>query len=222
MMRISGKSARGRTVFCPEFAQTCAICGDIKRSGGMMNKIALVGILGVSLLIFAASEVVAEETVGKVGKVGKIGIVDLSRAVNESEQGKKAKAELEVVVKKKQEALDEKGKALEKLKAEIEKQGSVMSAEARKNKEDDLDRLTREYQRGLTDSQTEVRKKESELTGNIVKELRRIINIVANEEKYDLVLDNNPALVAYVNKGIDITDEVIKKLDELRGKSVNK
>jgi outer membrane protein len=97
-----------------------------------------------------------------------------------------------------------------------------MSAEARKNKEDDLDRLTREYQRGLTDSQTEVRKKESELTGNIVKELRRIINDVANEEKYDLVLDNNPALVAYVNKGIDITDEVIKKLDELRGKSVNK
>jgi outer membrane protein len=219
MMRISGKSARGRTVFCPEFAQTCAICGDIKRSGGMMNKIALVGILGVSLLIFAASEVVAEETVGKVGKIG---IVDLSRAVNESEQGKKAKAELEIVVKKKQEALDEKGKALEKLKAEIEKQGSVMSAEARKNKEDDLDRLTREYQRGLTDSQTEVRKKESELTGNIVKELRRIINDVANEEKYDLVLDNNPALVAYVNKGIDITDEVIKKLDELRGKSVNK
>jgi outer membrane protein len=219
MMRISGKSARGRTVFCPEYAQTCAICGDIKRSGGMMNKIALVGILGVSLLIFAASEVVAEETVGKVGKIG---IVDLSRAVNESEQGKKAKAELEVVVKKKQEALDEKGKALEKLKAEIEKQGSAMSAEARKNKEDDLDRLTREYQRALTDSQTEVRKKESELTGNIVKELRRIINDVANEEKYDLVLDNNPALVAYVNKGIDITDEVIKKLDELRGKSVNK
>jgi outer membrane protein len=219
MMRILGKSARGRTVFCPEYAQTCAICGDIKRSGGMMNKIALVGILGVSLLIFAASEVVAEEMVGKVGKIG---IVDLSRAVNESEQGKKAKAELEVVVKKKQEALDEKGKALEKLKAEIEKQGSVMSAEARKHKEDDLDRLTREYQRGLTDSQTEVRKKESELTGNIVKELRRIINDVANEEKYDLVLDNNPALVAYVNKGIDITDEVIKKLDELRGKSVNK
>jgi len=59
-----------------------------------MNKNSIGSILGVSLLIFAASEVVAEETVGKVGKVGKIGIVDLSRAVNESEQGKKAKAEL--------------------------------------------------------------------------------------------------------------------------------
>ena len=181
-----------------------------------MNKIALVGILGVSLLIFAASKVVAAETVGKIG------IVDLSRAVNESEQGKKAKGELEAVVKKKQEALDEKGTALEKLKTEIEKQGSVMSVEARKKKEDDLERFTREYQRALTDSQTEVRQKESELTGNIVKELRRIINDVAKDEKYDLVLDNNPALVAYVNKGIDITDEVIKKLDELRGKSVNK
>ncbi len=181
-----------------------------------MKKIALVGILGVSLLIFAASQVAA------AGTVGKIGIVDLSRAVNESEQGKKAKSELEAVVKAKQEALDEKGKTLEKLKSEIEKQGAVMSASARKSKEDDLERLTREYQRALADSQTEVRKKEKELTGNIVKELSKIINDVANEEKYDLVLDNNPSLVAYVNKGIDITDEVIKKFDESRGKPVNK
>jgi outer membrane protein len=182
----------------------------------MMKKKALVGILGLSLLIFAASQVVASETAGKIG------IVDLNRAVNESEQGKKAKSELEAMVKDKQEALDEKGKILEKLKSEIEKQGSVMSAVARKNKEDDLERLTREYQRALADSQTEVRKKESELTGHVVIELRKIINDVANEEKYELVLDKNPALVAYVNKGIDITDEVIKKSDESKGKPVNK
>ena len=163
---------------------------------------------GLTLLFFAAFRRLQQK------QQAKIGIVDLNRAVNESAQGKKAQSEMTALVKEKQEALDEKGKAVEKLKSEIEKQGTAMSAAARKNKEDDLERLTREYQRALADSQTEVRKKESEITGNIVKELRKIINDVANEEKYDLVLDKNPALVAFADKGIDITDKVIKKFDE--------
>lgn len=181
-----------------------------------MKKIALVGIIGVLLLFLAASQVLAAETVSKIG------VVDLNRAVNESTQGKKAKGELEAAVKEKQSVLDEKGKALEKLKSEIEKQGSAMSAEARQSKGNDMERLTREYQRALADSQTELRKKESELTGNILKELRKIINTVANEEKFDLVIDKSPALVFFADKGIDITDVVIKKFDESKVKNSTK
>jgi len=181
-----------------------------------MRKIALAGILGLSLLISTASQVLAAEVTVKIG------VVDLNRAVNESAQGKKAKSELEVVIKEKQQALDEKGKALEKLKSEIEKQGSAMAVEARKNKENDLERLTREYQRTLADSQNEVRKKENELTGQIVKDLRETIKVVALEEKYDLIVDYNPALVVFADKGFDITDKVIKKFDQSKEKSSNK
>ena len=99
----------------------------------------------------------------------KLGIVDLNKAVNESSQGKKAKVELESAIKGKQEELDGKGKAIEKLKSQIDAQGSAMSAEVRKNKEDELERLTREYQRDLADSQKEMQKKKTNSQGILLK-----------------------------------------------------
>jgi outer membrane protein len=180
-----------------------------------MRKV-FVGILGMFLLFFTTSHVSAAEAAVKLG------IVDLNRAVNESEQGKQAKMELESSIKAKQAELDEKGKTLEKLKSHLDEQGSVMSTEARKSKQDELERLTREYQRDLSDSQNEVQRKEGELTGQIVKDLREIINIVAHEEKYDLILDKIPTLVFFADNGLDITDAVIKKFNESKRKTVNK
>ncbi len=128
-----------------------------------MKKVVLVPILGMFLLFFATTHVSATETAVKLG------IVDLNKAVNESSQGKKAKVELESAIKGKQEELDGKGKAFEKLKSQIDAQGSAMSAEVRKNKEDELERLTREYQRDLADSQKEMQKKKTNSQGILLK-----------------------------------------------------
>ena len=92
----------------------------------------------------------------------KIGIVDLMKALNESDSGKKAKSDLEGMIKSKQVILDGKGKEIEKLKGDLEKQASVLSADAKKSKEEDLEKMLREYQRLLTDSQNDVKKKEGE------------------------------------------------------------
>lgn len=173
-----------------------------------MRNIVLKGILILSLLMFSASIVFAAD-----GPL-KIGIVNLNKAVNESEQGKKAKAELETFIKGKQEALDEKGRNIENLKAGLEKQRGIISAQAVKKKEDEISRLTLEYQKTVSDSQGEVRKKEGELTGRIVAGLKKIIETVASEEKYTVILDNNPAFVVFADKGLEITDMVIKRFDE--------
>jgi outer membrane protein len=171
----------------------------------MMKKVILATVLGLFVLALAASPVLAAEAAAKIG------LVDLFKAVNESDQGKKAKADLESMIKGKQEALEEKGKAREKLKGELEKQGGVLSAEAKKSKEDEFERMTREYQRTVADSQNEVRKKEGELTQRIVKDLRAIIAGIAQEEQYTIILENAEGLVLYADKGLDITDKVIQK-----------
>jgi len=51
--------------------------------------------------------------------VVKIGYVDLRVALNESEAGKKAKIELESLIKTKQSSIEEKGKSIEKLKGDL-------------------------------------------------------------------------------------------------------
>jgi outer membrane protein len=188
----------------------------IRRMEERMKKMVLMAIAGLFLLSLAASPVLAAEASLKIG------LVDLFRAVNESDQGKKAKAELESIIKSKQEALEEKGKAIEKLKGELDKQAGVLSAEAKTNKEDEMERLTREYQRTVADSQSEVRKKEGELTGRIVKDLREIVAAIAQEDKYTIIMENAEGLILFADKGLDLTDKVIKKFDESKPKSGKK
>jgi outer membrane protein len=144
----------------------------------------------------------------------KVGIVDMMKVLNESDSGKKAKTDLETLIKSKQSVLDERGKEIEKLKADLEKQSSVLSADAKKSKEEDLEKLMREYQRLVTDSQNEVKKRESELTADILKEIRVIVDKMGEEGGYTIILENADGLVLYSKKDINLTDVVIKKYNE--------
>ncbi len=146
----------------------------------------------------------------------KIGSVDLVKALNNSDAGKKAKTDLEFLIKSKQASLDEKGKNIEKVKNEIQKQASVLSADARKTKEEELERMIRDYQRQVSDSQNEVKKKEGELTGDILKELRDIIQKIGVAEGYTIILEGGEGQIPYAKKDIDLTETVIKKHNELK------
>lgn len=144
----------------------------------------------------------------------KVGCVDFQKVLNESDAGKKAKTDLEMLVKSRQTTLDEKGKTIEKLKADLEKQASVLSAEAKKSKEEELEKMLREYQRLVQDSQTEVKKKELEITDAIIKDIRQIVEKMGEEGGYTLIIERTGGMVLYSTKDIDLTDVVIKKYNQ--------
>ncbi|MCX8031246.1 MAG: OmpH family outer membrane protein [Thermodesulfovibrionales bacterium] len=164
-------------------------------------------ILSLTLIIFASDGFSADEKI-------KVAIVDLFKTINESEMGKKAKSDLEGLIKTKQASIEEKGKKIEALKSEIEKQSTVISPEAKKTKEEEMEKLVRDYQRIVSDSQAEVKKKEAELTGEILKQAREAINKIAQEGGYSLVLEKADGVVLYFSSSLDITDKVIKRLNE--------
>jgi outer membrane protein len=176
--------------------------------------------LVVGLLLLAVQYADAEVKIG--GTEVKIGVVDLMRALNESDSGKKAKADLEGLIKSKQVQLDTKGKEIEKLKGEVEKQSSVLSAEARKSREDELERMLRDYQRLVSDSQAEVKKKENEVTGGIIREIRAIVDKIGEEGGYTLVIENAEGIILYSKKDLDLTDSVIKRFNESKAKGKDK
>lgn len=146
----------------------------------------------------------------------KIGVIDIQKVLNESGEGKKAKSNLETLIRSKQNVIDEKGKTIEKLKSEIEKQSSVLSADARKNKEDELEKLIREYQRLVQDSQAEIKKQESELTDVILREIQEIVSKIGETEVYTLIIEKG--MIVFSSKDIDITDTILKKYNESKAK----
>ena len=170
--------------------------------------------LVVVLLMLTGTSALAAEVI-----TVKIGYVDLVKSLNESEAGKKAKTDLEFLIKTKQTTIDEKGKAIEKAKADLEKQSSVLSPDARKAKEEEMERMLRDYQRLVADSQNEVKKKEGELTNDILKDLRTIVQKIGEDEGYTLILESAEGQILYAKKEADLTEVVIKKFNESKAKA---
>lgn len=160
---------------------------------------------------------------GVAGVVGaaeaevKIGYVDIDKAANDSEEGKKAVSTLKDYMASRQASINEKGKAIEKMKSDIEKQGAVMSTEARKSKIEEIERAERDFQRMLTDVNQELEKKRRELTESVYKEIMGVIEKIGQEEKYSVIMPSQSLLFA--EKSLDITDLVIKRYNEAKAAS---
>src|SRR5262249_49236243 len=139
----------------------------------------------------------------------KIGYVDLQRALNESEAGKRAKEEFKGQVDKLQGTLKKQKDDIDNLKEQLEKKALVMKEEERGNLEDEYRRKLRDFERNYKDSQTDLQKKDNELTGGIIKDLQDIIRDYGEKESFTLILESTSSAVLYGAKGSDLTDEII-------------
>lgn len=156
----------------------------------------------------------------------RVAIIDMARVSAESLLGKSYAAQLEKLqndisaeATKKQTDLGKLDASIKALQDELEKQGAVLSAEAREKKQTEIVRKTRERQAFLEDGQAEInrmRERAQQQAQSINNEfqlkVRPLVEQVAKDKGYDLVLDSQ---VAYtINKDFDITRDVIVKADE--------
>lgn len=139
----------------------------------------------------------------------KIAYVDFNKALNESEKGKKATAELEALIQSKKLILVEKDKEIKTLDEELKKQASVLSPEARSEKEEALKKLLRDVQRMRSDFQEEIKKKEASLTQEIQNEIIAVIDEIAKNEGYTIVFERGVSGILYFQTSYDITEKVI-------------
>lgn len=173
-----------------------------------MKKIILVMVVGFAVLLNGAlSRVNAADM--------KLAFVDIDRAANDSEEGKKAVSGLKDFMASRQSTISERGKEIEKMKSDLEKQGAIMSPDAKKSKIEEMERSEREFQRMVQDANQEFEKKRRELTESVYKEIIEIVVKVGQEEKYTVILPVQSML--YGDKTLDITDTIIKKFNESKG-----
>ncbi|HUL77727.1 MAG TPA: OmpH family outer membrane protein [Vicinamibacteria bacterium] len=179
-------------------------------------------VAGLLVALAAAGAATAQEA----AKSPRIAVIDMARVSAESLLGKSYAAQLEKLqndisaeATKKQTDLGKLDAAIKALQDELEKQGSVLSQEARDKKQQDIVRKTRERQAFLEDGQAEInrmRERAQQQAQSINNEfqlkVRPLVELVAKDKGYDLVLDSQ---VAYtINKDFDITRDVIVKADE--------
>lgn len=138
----------------------------------------------------------------------KIGFVDLQRALNESDAGKKAKDNFRGQIDKVQGDLKRQKDELDRMKEQIEKKGAVLKEDERRNLEKDFQKKARDFERQVKDTQTEMQGKDNEMTGRILAELQEVIQEVGKTEGYTMILEASTN-VLYGNPSADLTERII-------------
>ncbi len=144
----------------------------------------------------------------------RIGYVDLQRILARSQAGVQAREQLEKEKVGMQKQLDGHKVELDKLRDELEKKGQLLSADARRDKQDQLERKLRDAQRLAGDLEKELQRKEQNMGAKILRELEGIFTRVGKEKGYVLIIERRQAGIVYGAPDADVTEEVIKAFDD--------
>jgi outer membrane protein len=148
----------------------------------------------------------------------RLGYVDVQRVLVRSVAGVAAREQLEREKSTMQKDVDSRRTEVEKLREEIEKKGLVLAAEAKREKEETLQRKIRDLRRLAEDLEKELQKKEQAALQKILQEVTGVIERLGKDRGFLLIVEKRNAGVIYGDPEIDITDEVIKAYDLERGK----
>ncbi len=173
----------------------------------------------------AATPAPARPAAGAAVRAPRIAVIDMGLISSQSTLGKSYAAKIEALEKqiqaegtKKQAELTKMDAAIKTLTDDLEKQGSVLSAEAADKKRQEITRKARERQAYLEDGQQELQRMkeraEAEASGYNNEFQARIkphIEAVAKERNVDILLTSAVALT--VNREFDISSEVIARAD---------
>jgi outer membrane protein len=147
----------------------------------------------------------------------RIGYIDVQRVLARSAAGVAAREQLEKERAGIQREMDGRRQELEKLRDEIEKKGPLLTADARREKQEQFERKRRDAARAADDFQKELEKKEAALLQKVLQEVGGVIERVGKEKNYYMIVEKRNAGVLYAATDADLTDEVIRAYDRDAG-----
>ncbi|MDD5618598.1 MAG: OmpH family outer membrane protein [Candidatus Omnitrophica bacterium] len=138
----------------------------------------------------------------------KISYVDLAVVFDGYEKTKDYDVKLEGIRKTEQDKIDKK---VEQIKALQDKMSLLSDAEKNK-KQEEIDKLARELQEYQRSAETTLVKDRNEKLQEVLKDIQAVVEEMAKKDGYDLVINERTLL--YANDKLNITDTVLKKLND--------
>ena len=140
----------------------------------------------------------------------KIGFVNTQRVLNQSAPAVRANKRLEAEFQKRDQELARIADQLKRMQDDLERNAVTMGENQRRSKEREFGELNRDFQRKQREFREDLNQRRNEETRQVVEQADRIIRLIAEQEKFDIIFQD----AAFVAPRIDITDKVIKALED--------
>ncbi|MFQ5992301.1 MAG: OmpH family outer membrane protein [Nitrospiraceae bacterium] len=145
----------------------------------------------------------------------RIGVVDPQRVLNETDAGRQAKETLENYAKNRQAIVQLEEKELKRMEEDLLKQSSVLSANAKKTREERFRRKMVEYQQKVGELNREVQMKQKEVFDGFRGKVEEAVAKVAQEKGVLVVIEKGaggPTL--YNDVSLDLSTAVIREMNK--------
>jgi outer membrane protein len=152
----------------------------------------------------------------------KVAFINPQRIFAESADGKAALARVNTLTQKKQTENQTRQKTLQDNQQKLQASGSVMSDAARSQLEKEIEKQQLDLQRFQQDAQAEIQELQTEVQNEFARKVTPLIDQIAKEKGLHLVFNAGDAGFAWVDPGLDLSAEVIKKLDASKTPSAPK
>jgi outer membrane protein len=138
----------------------------------------------------------------------KIGLVNTEKLLRESAPAQRAFKKLEREFAARQADVERVAKKFRDQSAAFEKEQLTLNDVDRRNKQRELEVLSRDLQRAQRELREDENLRRNEELAGLQERLQKAIQQIAESEKFDLILQE----AVYVSSRIDITDRVLKAL----------
>jgi len=168
----------------------------------------------VKLLVAASLMIFGVGVMARADAGPKIGYIDMQRAIQSTEAGKKAKKELESEFNTKKKELEEKEKDLKKMSEDLNKKSLVLSDEVKQKKQLEFQEEMLKYRELVGKSQMTIQERERNLTAPILEKLKKILDEIGEKEGYTAILEKNENAVWWAPKKNDLTERVVSEFNK--------
>ncbi len=143
-----------------------------------------------------------------------IAVLDAQRVLNETEAGKAAKESLSAFVKNRQDLIQLEEKELKRMEESLVKQRSVLSANARKQREGKFRQRMMQYQQKAAVMNREVQEKQREVLDGFRAKIEKVVQRIAADLQVKVVIEKGPGTpTVYSDGSVDVTDRIIQEFN---------
>jgi outer membrane protein len=139
----------------------------------------------------------------------RLGYVNTERILRESSAAKVAQQKLEQEFSRRDKDLQDAAARLKQMSERLERDASVLGDADRARRQRELADLDRDFQRKQREFREDLNQRRNEELASVVERANRVIRQIAEQEKYDLILQE----AVFASTRIDLTDKVLRSLN---------
>lgn len=138
----------------------------------------------------------------------RVAVVDIQRAIMESDQGRRAKTQLRSLFQRRQEQLDGRQQALRRMRDDIERNRATMDRAVLAQRLDEYQREFVAMQQSYMEFQQELAQREAELTKQIYTNMQGVVRQFGEREGYTAIFEQGG--VIWSPQQYDVTDRAVE------------